>query len=126
MHGSDQDASFIYPMDSPLPGGGNAVTDYVATKAGWHYVGVADGAGAYDITVEAYRPPLQGDHADADAVPGLRRRPGQHRRLRRHRATVTLSPFAAFLAKWGITRADEDARDRRGRRRASPRTSSRT
>ena len=47
-------------MASPLPAGGNAVTDYVATRAGWHYVGVARGSGAYDITVEAYRPPLQG------------------------------------------------------------------
>jgi hypothetical protein len=27
VHGSDQDASFIYPMASPLPGGGTAATD---------------------------------------------------------------------------------------------------
>ena len=45
VHGSNQDASFIYPMDSPLPGGGNAVTDYVATRTGWHYVGVTGGSG---------------------------------------------------------------------------------
>ena len=61
MHGSDQDATFIYPPKSPLPGGGNATTDYVATQAGWHYVGVANGSGAYDITIEAFRPPLQGN-----------------------------------------------------------------
>ena len=64
----------------------------------------------YDITVEAYRPVLQGDHAGADAVPGLRRRPGQHRRSSAAPGNVTLSPFSAFLAKWGIT-----ARPRRTR-----------
>jgi hypothetical protein len=95
-------------MDSPLPGGGNAVTDYVATKAGWHYFGVASGSGAYDITVEAYRPPLQGatpvqtlylDFDGARVNTGVFGGPGQR----------DLSPFAAFLASWGLTRADEDA-----------------
>jgi hypothetical protein len=108
VHGSDQDASFIYPMASPLPGGGNAVTDYVATKAGWHYVGVAAGSGAYDITVEAYRPALQGatpaqtlylDFDGARVNTGVFGGSGQR----------DLSPFAAFLASWGLTRADEDA-----------------
>ncbi|WP_030435387.1 PPC domain-containing protein [Actinoplanes subtropicus] len=108
VHGSAQDASFIYPMASPLPGGGNAVTDYVATKAGWHYVGVAAGSGAYDITVEAYRPALQGktpnqtlflDFDGARVNTGVFGGPGQR----------DLSPLAAFLADWGLTRADEDA-----------------
>jgi hypothetical protein len=108
VHGSDQDASFIYPVASPLPGGGNAVTDYVATKAGWHYVGVSSGSGAYDITVEAYRPPLQGatpvqtlylDFDGARVNTGIFGGAGQR----------DLSPFAAFLGNWGLTRADEDA-----------------
>ncbi|HET6533474.1 MAG TPA: PPC domain-containing protein [Actinoplanes sp.] len=109
VHGSDQDATFIYPPNSPLPGGGNATTDYVATQAGWHYVGVADGTGAYDITIEAYRPPLQGnrpvqtlfldfDGARVNTAIGGWGGPG----------VVTLSPLAAFLARWGITRAQED------------------
>ncbi|MET0492676.1 MAG: PPC domain-containing protein, partial [Actinoplanes sp.] len=108
VHGSDQDASSIYPMDSKLPGGGNAVTDYVATKAGWHYVGVSNGAGAYDITVEAYRPPLQGDRPNQTLFldfDGARVNTG----VFGGRGNVTLSPFAAFLGKWGIPRADEDA-----------------
>jgi hypothetical protein len=108
VHGSDQDASYIYPMASPLPGGGNAVTDYVATKAGWHYVGVASGSGAYDITVEAYRPALQGatpnqtlflDFDGERVNTGVFGGSGQR----------DLSPLAAFLADWGLTRADEDA-----------------
>ena len=107
VHGSDQDASFIYPMDSLLPGGGNAATDYVATKAGWHYVGVARGSGSYDITVEAYRPVLQGakpvqtlflDFDGGRVNTGIFDGTGN----------VTLSPFAAFLAKWGIPRVQED------------------
>jgi pre-peptidase len=108
VHGSDQDASYIYPMASPLPAGGNAVTDYVATKAGWHYVGVASGSGAYDVTVEAYRPPLQGakpvqtlylDFDGARVNTGVFGGAGNR----------DLTPFAAFLANWGLTRADEDA-----------------
>ncbi len=107
-HGSTQDASFIYPMDSPLPGGGNAVTDYVATKAGWHYIGVGNGSGAYDIKVEAYRPVLQGakpqqtlylDFDGARVNTGVFGGSGNR----------DLSPFAAFLTSWGLTRADEDA-----------------
>lgn len=107
VHGSDQDVTFIYPPTSPLPGGGNANTDYVATKAGWHYVGVSTGSGAYDITVEAYRPPLQGtqpqqtlflDFDGARVNTAVFGGPG----------TVQLSPLSAFLAKWGIPRAQED------------------
>ncbi|WP_203781044.1 PPC domain-containing protein [Paractinoplanes rishiriensis] len=107
-HGSEQDASFIYPLTSPLPGGGNAVTDYVATKTGWHYVGVSAGSGAYDISVEDYRPPLQGttpvqtlylDFDGARVNTGIWGGPGNR----------DLSPLAAFLANWGLTRADEDA-----------------
>ncbi|MCO8269911.1 PPC domain-containing protein [Actinoplanes sp. TRM 88003] len=108
VHGSRQDASYIYPVDSPLPAGGNAVTDYVATKAGWHYVGVASGSGAYQITVEAYRPVLQGakpqqtlylDFDGARVNTGVFGGAGNR----------DLSPLAAFLTRWGLTRADEDA-----------------
>ena len=107
VHGSRQDASFIYPLDSPLPGGGNAVTDYVATKAGWHYVGVAQGSGSYDITVEAYRPPLQGARPTQTLFldfDGARVNTG----IFDGTGNVTLSPFSAFLARWGLTRAQED------------------
>ncbi|MGI5212573.1 PPC domain-containing protein [Plantactinospora sp. CA-290183] len=108
VHGSAQDASSLYPANSPLPGGGNAVTEHVADKAGWHYVGVSGGDGTYDITVEAYRPALEGQRPkqtlflDFDGArintaifggPGVR----------------TLSPLRAFLGRWGLTADDEDA-----------------
>jgi hypothetical protein len=109
VQGSTQDASFIFPANTPLPGGGNAVVDYVADKTGLHYVAVTSGSGGYDVTVEAYRPalestapPVQTLFLDFDGArlntaifggPGVR----------------TLSPFNAFLGRWGLTRADEDA-----------------
>jgi hypothetical protein len=108
VHGSRQDASYIYPADSPLPAGGNAVTDYVATKAGWHYIGVASGSGAYQVTVEAYRPVLQGAkpqqtlYLDFD---GARVNTG----IFDGNGNRDLSPLASFLTRWGLTRADEDA-----------------
>ena len=45
VFGSTQDASFIYPASSPLPGGGNAVVDHVADATGRHYLAVLGGAG---------------------------------------------------------------------------------
>ncbi|OJF13941.1 PPC domain-containing protein [Couchioplanes caeruleus] len=107
-HGSRQNVTFIYPMDSKLPGGGRAVTDYVATKAGWHYLGVAEGKGSYDITVEAYRPPLQGDKPTQTLFldfDGARVNTGVFGGT----GNVELSPFSAFVAKWGIARAQENA-----------------
>ncbi len=107
VHGSNQDASSIYPLKSPLPGGGNAVTDYVATKAGWHTIGVADGDGAYDITVEGYRPPLQGAKPTQTLFldfDGARINTGPWGGI----GNVTLSSFSAFTARWGLTNADRD------------------
>jgi hypothetical protein len=107
-HGSTQDASGIYPASTPLPGGGNAVADHVVDRDGWHYVGVANGDGDYDLTVEVFRPVLEGSRPvqklflDFDGArvntaifggPGVR----------------DLSPFSAFLGQWGLTGADEDA-----------------
>jgi hypothetical protein len=107
VHGSSQDASSIYPMASPLPGGGNAVTDYVATKAGWHTIGVAGGSGAYDITLEGYRPVLQGAKPTQTLFldfDGGRINTGVFGGT----GNVQLSPFSAFVAKWGLTNADQD------------------
>jgi hypothetical protein len=108
VHGSTQDASVVYPMKSPLPAGGSAVTDYVATRSGWHFVGVSLGRGAYDVTVEAYRPPLDGtgavqtlylDFDGARVNTAIWGGPGNR----------DLSPLAAFLSNWGVSRFDEDA-----------------
>lgn len=111
MQGSAQDFSSLYPDSSPLPRGGNAVADHVATVGGTHYLAVAEGSGDYEVGVEAYRPPLERelvpqtvfldfDGATVDMAkfeiepnPGIR----------------TLSPFSTFLSQWGLTAADEPA-----------------
>ncbi len=105
VHGSTQDATYIYPSNSPLPGGGNAVNDHVADQRGWHYLAVAGGDGAYDVTVEAYRPGLENnppvqtlflDFNGARINTGIWGGPGVR----------TLSPLRAFLGRWGLTNAD--------------------
>lgn len=112
VHGSGQDASSLYPPNAPLPGGGNAVTEHVAAAAGDYYVAFTAGAGTYDATVEVYRPSAESESKvqtlflDFDGArvntaiwggPGVRQ----------------LSPFRAFLGRWGLTRADENALIRR-------------
>lgn len=104
VHGSSQDASFIYPSASPLPGGGKAVTEHVADQDGVHYISVEAGDGSYDVTVEAYRPPLMKSGAvqtlylDFDGArvnTGIFGGPGVRQ----------LSPLRAFLGRWGMTNA---------------------
>ncbi|MFD9698628.1 hypothetical protein [Lentzea sp. NPDC059081] len=105
--GSQQDLSFALPPQSPLPGGGNAVADYVAPRDGRYSVGVEDGTGRYDLTVQAFRPGSEKagpqtvfvdfDGAVVDTTPfggdGNRR----------------LSPFSSFLRNWGLSEQDGDA-----------------
>lgn len=107
VHGSDQDATFIYPPNSPLPGGGNAVSEHVADEDGLHYVAVSDGAGSYDITVEAFRPRLEGDKTTQTIFIDF---DGQrlNTAVFGGPGVVTLSPFRAFLGRWGLTNADEN------------------
>jgi len=108
VHGSDQDATFIYPPNSPLPGGGNAVSEHVADEDGLHYVAVSDGDGNYDITVEAYRPNLEGDKITQTIFIDFN---GQrlNTAIFGGPGVVTLSPLRSFLGRWGLTTADENA-----------------
>lgn len=107
VHGSTQDASSLYPAETPLPGGGNAVSEHVADESGWHYVEVTGGEGAYRLLVEAYRPGLEGERSvqtlfldfDGERVqtaifggPGVRE----------------LSPLEDFIADWGLRRRHYD------------------
>jgi hypothetical protein len=109
VQGSAQDFSALYPAASPLPRGGNAVADHVASVSGTHYLAVADGSGQYELAVQVHRPPLEReivpqvifldfDGAEVDmAIFGLD--PGVRK----------LSPFSAFLSRWGLSTADEPA-----------------
>ena len=107
--GSSQDASFIYPPESPLPGGGNATLDHVADTTGIHYLAVAGDVGGYQVRAALRRPEREQEPGQAQTLfvdfdgaeidtsvfggPGL----------------VELSPLARFLRRWGLTRADEGA-----------------
>jgi hypothetical protein len=108
VFGSTQDATFIYPAASPLTGGGNAVVDHVAGSTGRHYLAVSGGIGNYDVTLEVYRSGTQTKRVtqtiflDFDGArvntaifggPGIR----------------TLSPFSAFLGRWGIPASQTNA-----------------
>jgi hypothetical protein len=107
--GAATDASFLYPPQSPLPGGGNTTVAYVAEEAGWYVVEVGGADGAYSIQVEGYRPGAETDRIRTQTVyldfeggrvnTGIWGGPGVRQ----------LSPFSAFLAKWGITRDREQA-----------------
>jgi hypothetical protein len=107
--GSTQDASFIYPPDSPLPGGGNATLDHVADTTGTHYLRVAGDVGGYQVRVALRRPEreqqpgqVQTLFVDFDGAvidTSIFGGPG----------VVELSPMARFLRRWGLTRADEGA-----------------
>ena len=108
VFGSGFDASSIYPSDTPLPGGGRAVVDHVAATSGTYTVGVTFGQGEYQADLEVYRPGLEqqgsvqtlfldfdGARLNTNIVggPGVRQ----------------LSPLSAFLERWGLGAAREDA-----------------
>ncbi|MGL5827113.1 MAG: hypothetical protein ACRCYU_20200, partial [Nocardioides sp.] len=100
-HRSPFDASFIYPLDSPLPGAsGYPVTDYVAAKDGRYFVTYGGGEGTYTGTLEVYRPGGEGARKqtiflDTDGARVNTRIWDEGSRL------VNLSPLSSFLGKWG-------------------------
>jgi hypothetical protein len=105
---SSFDLSFIYPVDTPLPGGGRAVLAHVVDVAGRHAIEVTRGAGAYDVTLEVHRPGPQVldetqtiflDFDGARVNTGVWSGPGVR----------DLSPLSAFLGRWGLAAGDEDA-----------------
>jgi hypothetical protein len=109
LMGSRQDATFIYPGNSPLPGGGRATLDHVARANGRYALMVTGGVGAYEVTLEAHRPEerqernqvqtlfvdFDGGQVNTGPLGGV--------------GVVDMSPLASFLPRWGLTPADEDA-----------------
>jgi hypothetical protein len=107
--GSSQDASFLYPMDTQLTGGGNAVLDHVAAADGRFALRVAAGEGDYESTVRVVRPGFEqranavqtlfldfdGEEVNTGVFGGA--------------GVRQLSPLSAFLSRWGLSAADEDA-----------------
>lgn len=102
------DASAAYSPESPLPGGGNTTLAYVAEKTARYAIRVDGDVGRYDANVEAYRPGSEIDPSthvqtvflDFD---GSRVNTG----IWGGAGVRELSPFSAFIAKWGISRSQE-------------------
>jgi hypothetical protein len=110
--GSHQDASFIYPAASPLPGGGNAALAWVIDTPGTYYVR-ADGSGLaepYDLNLRVFRPVLEaeliGTHQilflDFDGA-------NVDRSIFGGGGVAVLSPLSSFLGGWGLAPGDESA-----------------
>ncbi len=113
---SFEDATFLHPDASPLPGGGEAVLSWVVDTSGTYHVGVEDisfgnGTGDYLLNLRVFRPELetqvQGNHQilfldfdGADIDTGIFGQTGQN---------TTLSPLTNFLGGWGLGPGDEDA-----------------
>ncbi|MEE9412036.1 MAG: PPC domain-containing protein [Methylococcales bacterium] len=108
--GSSQDLSALYPVSSPLPGGGNAVLAYTASVDARHFVAVSGNEGNYDATLEVYRAGLENeprrsiqtillDFDGARVQTSVFGGPGQRE----------LTGLAGFLGGWGLGPDDEDA-----------------
>lgn len=106
---SAQDASYFYPLDSPLPGAtGYANADYVVAKDGRYFVEFGGGTGTYRATLEVYR--YGGEGAAAQTIfldtDGAR---VNTRIWGGGYGVVNLSPLSSFMGKWGLTKAQEPA-----------------
>lgn len=111
VFGSAQDATSIFSAASPMPGGGNAVVDFVAPKEGRYRLGVEAGEGAYDIKLEAFRPgtetaPRGSVHTIFLDFDGARVNTAI---FDRDGGLRDLSPLSSFLPRWGLAARDERA-----------------
>jgi hypothetical protein len=107
--GSFQDASFIYPIETPLPGGGHADFAYVAEQAGWYAVSTEIGEGDYRMTLEVYRP------GSGSAGPGVTQKIFLDFDGERVNTAIfggggvsQLSPLSAFVGRWGLPSSSLD------------------
>lgn len=108
--GSDQDVSFLYPDDSPLPSGGLALVNAATVApADGVYALALFGNGPYSIGVQAFRPRTE---TEAGAVQTLfvdfdGATINAQQLFGQGNANAVLSPLADFIAGWGLE--DEDA-----------------
>lgn len=111
IFGSGQDASFIYAIDSPLPGG-NATVSWVVDETGTYTIAVDQGVGAYELELFADRAGLVDESRGSQQIlfldfDGATIAPLDIFGLGRE--TATLDALTAFLPNWGLTPNDEAA-----------------
>ncbi|MEE9424843.1 MAG: PPC domain-containing protein [Methylococcales bacterium] len=110
VFGSSQDLSALYPVSSPLPGGGNAVLAYTAAVTARHYVAISGNEGNYDATFEVYRAGLENEASGSVQTilldfDGARVQTS----VFGGRGQRELTGLAGFLGGWGLGSDDEDA-----------------
>lgn len=110
VFGSRQDASFIYPEATPMPGGGRAVVDHTVSEDGRYAVEVTYGSGSYQADLEVYETggeesTTQGTQTLFLDFDGERLNTG----IYGGPGVRELSPLSAFLGRWGLATSDEDA-----------------
>jgi len=108
VEGSTGDRASSYPQSSPLPGGGNASVDHVASVTGTHVLTVSRGTGAYQASVVILAPTggPQRIYLDFTGSSVDTRIFGQDSGTQQPRP---LSPLKSFLAAWGLRPSDEPA-----------------
>ena len=107
------DISALFPIESPLPGGGNATVARVIEQTASYLVVIDGSEGEYQLTLTAHRPgPADREEGgyqrvfldfDGATVNGPELFFGQGN------PNAVLSPMSAFLANWGLSADDEDA-----------------
>lgn len=103
---SQSDTTAYYPPNSPLPGGGNAATAYVAEADGWYGVITETGIGAYRNAVEVYRPGGESTSAPQTIYLDFDGASINTSIFGGPDMQAKLSPLSSFLKGWGLTQAD--------------------
>ena len=107
LHGSEQDASYIYPSASPLPGArGRALSEVIARESGRDYVTFNGGQRAYVVRIEGSRYGGAGAAEPAKIYldfDGARVNTG----IWGGWGVVELSPLSKFMPLWGLDRSEE-------------------
>ncbi len=106
-HASNQDASFIFPLASPLPGAhGLGLSEVVARETGRYYVQYSGGDGPYVGRLEVYRHGFDESGETARVYldfDGARLNTGPWGGW----GVSDLSPLSKFMPKWGLDRSQE-------------------
>ncbi len=105
--GTTQDASSLYPVESPLPGG-DTTAAYVAEESGRYAVSTQAGDGPYTISLEVYRPGSQSDKVRQTVFldfDGERLNTGPFGGA----GVRTLSPLTSFFGGWGLPQSAKNA-----------------
>lgn len=106
-HASNQDASFIFPSASPLPGaGGRGLSETVVRESGRYFVQYSGGDGPYTGRLKVYR--HGGSGVTQPAKVYLDFDGARINTARWGGAGVSqLSPLGKFLPKWGLDKGQE-------------------